>query len=199
MAGSKEAVMLLPAAGLALAVPREDALLARCVSGDQGAWRDLYDAYYPVAGAFLRKLGVKDSELEDAAQEVFAQLFRYLPDFRGDAQLKTWLYKLCATQARRVRRGHVVSKLLARWFSPDEPCATGLDFNEATASQRVQRSLERLNEGERLVFVLYELEGLSGEEVARIAGCPVPTVWRRLHYARRKFIENLHTDLGAKP
>jgi RNA polymerase sigma-70 factor (ECF subfamily) len=198
MAASKEAVMLLPASGLALAVPQDEALLARCVSGDQAACRDLYLAYYPVAGAFLRKLGVRDAELEDAVQEVFAQLFRYLPGFRGDSQLKTWLYKLCVTQARKVRRGHAVSKLLARWFGAEDPPVTGLELSEATARKRVEQSLERMNEGERLVLVLYEFEGLSGDEIARIAGCPVATVWRRLHYARKRFAESLDMSVGAK-
>lgn len=195
--GSNPNVILAPASGLGLAVPQDEALLARCVSGDQAAWRELFRAYYPVAGAFLRKLGVKDSELDDAVQEVFAQLFRYLPRFRGDALLKTWLYKLCVTQARRVRRGHAIANVLQRWFSTEET-TTGLDFSEGAARKRVQQALDALNEGERLVLVLYEFEGMSGEEIARVAGCPVATVWRRLHYARRRFTESLGQGLEAK-
>jgi len=188
--------MLAPASGMTMAAPSDGALLARCVSGDQSAWRDLYRVYYPVAAAFLRKLGVKDRELDDATQEVFVQLFRYLPRFRGDAQLKTWLYKLCMTQARRVRRWRAVSRALQHWFSGEEPI-TGLELREGAARERVQSSLDRLNEGERLVLVLYEFEGLSGEEIARIAGCPLATVWRRLHYARRRFTEFLGVGEGA--
>ena len=190
--------MLAPASGLALAAPQEGALLERCVSGDEAAWRDLYRVYYPVAGAFLRKLGVKERELDDATQEVFVQLFRYLPRFRGEAQLKTWLFKLCATQARRARRWRAVSSALERWFSGEEP-TTGLDLSPSAARQRVQRSLDSLNDGERLVLVLYEFEGLSGEEIARVAGCPVTTVWRRLHYARRRFTESLGASEGGEP
>jgi RNA polymerase sigma-70 factor (ECF subfamily) len=195
--GSKGSVMLAPASGLALGAPSEGALLERCVSGDQAAWRDLYRVYYPVAAAFLRKLGVKDRELDDATQEVFVQLFRYLPRFRGDAQLKTWLYRLCMTQARRVRRWRAVSGTLQRWFSSDEPI-TGLELSEGAARKRVEASLDRLSEGERLVLVLYEFEGLSGEEIARVAGCPVATVWRRLHYARRRFTDSIALGEGAQ-
>ena len=189
--------MLAPAPGLSLAAPQDEALLARCVSGDQAAWRDLYRVYFPVAGAFLRKLGVKDSELDDAVQEVFAQLFRYLPGFRGDAQLKTWLFKLCATQARRVRRGHAIANVLQRWFCTEET-SIGLAFSEGAARKRVQHALDALSEGERLVLVLYEFEGMSGEEIARVADCPVATVWRRLHYARARFSESLSLGLEAK-
>jgi RNA polymerase sigma-70 factor (ECF subfamily) len=196
--GSKGTVMLAPASGMTLAAPQQEgALLERCVSGDESAWRDLYRVYYPVAAAFLRKLGVKERELDDATQEVFVQLFRYLPRFRGDAQLKTWLFKLCATQARRVRRWRAVSGALQRWFSNEEP-TTGLELSESAARMRVQRSLETLNDGERLVLVLYEFEGLSGEEIARVAGCPVATVWRRLHYARRRFSDSLGVTAGGE-
>ena len=195
--GSKGTVMLAPASGLTLAAPTEGALLERCVSGDQSAWRDLYRVYYPVAAAFLRKLGVKERELDDATQEVFVQLFRYLPRFRGDAQLKTWLFKLCTTQARRARRWRALSGALQRWLSHEEPL-TGLELSESAARQRVQRSLDSLNDGERLVLVLYEFEGLSGEEIAVVAGCPVATVWRRLHYARRRFSESLGVSSEAQ-
>jgi RNA polymerase sigma-70 factor (ECF subfamily) len=187
---SKSKVMLAPASGPSLAASHEGALLGRCVSGDEAAWRDLYRVYFPVAAAFLRKLGVRERELDDATQEVFVQLFRYLPKFRGEAQLKTWLYKLCATQARRVRRWRAVSHTLDRLFSTEE-AVTGMELSEGAARVRVSAALEKLNEGERLVLVLYEFEGLSGEDIATVAGCPVATVWRRLHYARKRFAEAL--------
>src|SRR5688572_23722440 len=77
--------------------------LLRCVDGNRAAWRQLHRQYYPVAAAFLRKLGVQERDLDDACQEVFLQMFRYLPSFRGEADPKTWLYRLCITQARRAR------------------------------------------------------------------------------------------------
>jgi RNA polymerase sigma-70 factor, ECF subfamily len=193
---SKGIVMLAPASGLTLGAPQDGALVERCVSGDQSAWRDLYRVYYPVAAAFLRKLGVKERELDDATQEVFVQLFRYLPRFRGDAQLKTWLYKLCTTQARRARRWRAVSGTLQRLFATEEP-VTSLELSAGAARERVQGALDCLGDGERLVLVLYEFEGLSGEEIARVAGCPVATVWRRLHYARRRFTDSLGAGEGG--
>ena len=185
--------MLAPASGLSLAAPSESALVELCVSGDQSAWRAMYRDNYPTAAAFLRKLGVREHELDDATQEVFAQLFRYLPSFRGDAQLKTWLYTLCVTQARRVRRWRAVSRTVQSWFSWDEPVTT-LEWSAGEARKRVADSLDSLNDAERLVLVLYEFEGLSGDEIARVAGCPVGTVWRRLHHARRRFAEALEMD-----
>jgi len=82
----------------------EDSLVRSCIAGDASAWRALHRRYYPVASSFLRKLGMRDGELAPACQEIFAELFRYLPTFRGQTDLKTWLYRLCATEAQRMRR-----------------------------------------------------------------------------------------------
>jgi RNA polymerase sigma-70 factor (ECF subfamily) len=184
---SKYRMLPVPVSEAALAGPPDAVLIHRCVAGDEQAWRELYRSHYAAAAAFLRKLGVRERELDDATQEVFTQLFRSLPQFRGEAQLRTWLYRLCATQARRARRFRAVSNALSALFGQDADATTRQELPADLARERVSAALDRLNEGERLVFVLYELEGLSGDDVANIAGCPVATVWRRLHYARARF------------
>ena len=104
-------------------------LIAACVGGDGEAARDLHVRYHAVASAFLRKLGTRPGELEDACQEVFLRFFRYLPSFRGEAELKTWLYRLCITEARRARRrrriGRVLEVLLVQRRSDDERAGPG--------------------------------------------------------------------------
>jgi RNA polymerase sigma-70 factor (ECF subfamily) len=168
----------------------EDSLVHNCVTGDADAWRALHRRYYPVAMAFLRKLGTRDSDAEDACQDVFVELFRYLPTFRGQADLKTWLYRLCTTQARRVTRRSRVLRIIRDRLQQEvnhEPCIPAATATEATLLSRMSATLDRMNEGERLVFVLYEFEGLPGKQIAEIAQCPEATVWRRLHYARATF------------
>jgi RNA polymerase sigma-70 factor (ECF subfamily) len=146
-----------------------------------------------VAAAFLRKLGVQDEAMEDACQEVFLQMFRYLPTYRGEADIKTWLYRLCATEAGNVRRrSRIVNTLRALILrSRDTEPATGQEFDSGLARKRVEAGLAALSPSERAVFVMFEMEGLAGEEIARIVECPVATVWRRLHYARQKFQERI--------
>jgi RNA polymerase sigma-70 factor (ECF subfamily) len=172
----------------------EDTLVHDCVADDADAWRALHRRYYPVAMAFLRKLGTREADLEDACQDVFVELFRYLPTFRGQADLKTWLYRLCATQARRVRRGSKVLGFIRDRLQQDmahEACVPAATTTETTLLLRVKQALDHMNEGERLVFVLYEFEGLPGKQIAEIADCPEATVWRRLHYARSTFRDAL--------
>jgi RNA polymerase sigma factor (sigma-70 family) len=67
-------------------------------------------------------------------------------------------------------------------------------MTETTLRDKFGAALERMNEGDRLVFVLYEFEGLPGKQIAEIADCPEATVWRRLHYARRIFRDVVGID-----
>jgi RNA polymerase sigma-70 factor (ECF subfamily) len=177
-------------AALERAALEQAALVRRCVSGEREAWRMLHGKYRPVATAFLRKLGVQGEELDDACQEVFLQMFRYLPRFRGEAQIKTWLYRLCITEASNARRRHRLAQTAAsalRHELGDEPAATAPAMTDDMARRRIDAALASLKSGERQVFVLFEMHGLDGEAVAELTGCPVATVWRRLHYARQTF------------
>jgi RNA polymerase sigma-70 factor (ECF subfamily) len=175
----------------------EDSLVQCCVGGSSEAWRALHRRYYPVAIAFLRKLGTDPADLEDACQDVFVELFRYLPTFREQSDLKTWLYRLCMTQARRTRGKSRIMRVLRERLHidrPREPVVPASTVTESTLLKRVNAALDRMNEGERLVFVLYEFEGLPGKQIATIADCPESTVWRRLHYARHLFRNALGID-----
>jgi RNA polymerase sigma-70 factor (ECF subfamily) len=165
-------------------------LVRRCVSGERDAWRALHARYRPIASAFLRRLGVQGEDLDDACQEVFLQMFRYLPRFRGEAQIKTWLYRLCITEAgnaRRRRRLAQTAEIALRHQLDGQPAAAGPVMTDEMAGRRIDAALAALKAGERQVFVLFEMQGLDGEQIAAIAGCPVATVWRRLHYARQTF------------
>lgn len=178
----------------------EDSLVRSCVAGDGEAWRALHRRYYPVAMAFLRKLGTRGHELEDACQDVFVELFRYLPTFRGQADLKTWLYRLCVTQARRTGRRSKVMRAIHDRLQNDaahDSVIPAAMATESTLLTRVQSALDQMNERERLVFVLYEFEGLPGKQIAAIADCPEATVWRRLHYARQTFRKALDQTQSA--
>jgi RNA polymerase sigma-70 factor (ECF subfamily) len=183
-------------AGSAGGIPRRrsDAeLIHRSLAGDHRAARDLHRQYAPIATAFLRKLGIRRDEIDDARQEVFLQFFRYLAGFRAEAELKTWLFRLCVTEARRVRRhrksGTELAALLRRQRTTNEvPPASRSD---ATIQDLVKRAVDRMQPDQRQAFILFELDGLTGKEVAKIGGRSLPATLRRRYLAQRAVQEVL--------
>jgi RNA polymerase sigma-70 factor (ECF subfamily) len=169
----------------------DDTLVPRVAAGEDAAWRAFHRHHLPVAISFLRKLGVRDGEIEDACQNVFLRAHRSLPAFRGEAQVKTWFYRLCATEAARTRAQRrrvaaAIDALCARQPA-DAVASPAATCSDGALVDRAGQALRSMKDHERLVFVLYEIEGLPGKTIAAIAGCPVATVWRRLHDARRTF------------
>ena len=135
-------------------------------------------------------MGVVEADLDDACQEVFVQVFRYLARFEHRADFQTWLYKLCLSQASRVRRRRKLQQALAFILGragTSRASSVGHDWSEAMAAERVRQTLDKMKPLHREVFVLYELEGVDGEAIARVLDCPAATVRRRLHYARQEF------------
>jgi RNA polymerase sigma-70 factor, ECF subfamily len=160
-------------------------LIDRCLGGDRSAWGALYQLHRPRAVAFLRRLGVPARETEDAWQEVFLQVFRYLARFERRADFRTWLYKLCISQAARWRRRAVLARPLT-WLGMAEP-VTQPEWSTSRAVELVDRALARLSAGHRAAFVLFELEGLPAAGVARALGIPEASARRKIHEARTSF------------
>ena len=165
-----------------------EVLVARCVAGDEDAWAWLYSRHARTIAYFLRRLGVAPDALEDAMQEVFLQAFRSLDKFRGEAAIKTWLYRLAVTQARRTREKARFAKRIRQLLMLEVTVEHDWGDEEPQRAERLlQAALGQLTALEREAFVLYELEGQSGAELAAIFSCPEATVYRRLHDARKKF------------
>jgi RNA polymerase sigma-70 factor (ECF subfamily) len=169
-------------------------VLERCRARDEAAWKELYDAHFDFVYRIARRLGTPDEEAEDVAHDVFEVVFKKLDQFK-EGRLTTWLYRITANvvsdrhRKRRVRRAF---SQLSLWIG-GRPSATPEEHAaQASASRAVDRVLERMAPKKREVFALFELEGLSGDEIADRIGCPVNTVWTRLHHARKDFLEIAH-------
>ena len=96
-----------------------------------------------------------------------------------------------------------MSHALRSWFSfrPEEMNLSSPGFCEESARRRVEAALDSLSEADRLAVVLYDMEGLPGKEVAQLAQCKEATLWRRLYYARKKFLQALEASapMGELP
>ena len=149
----------------------------------------LYDRHAPQVYRFLSALGVVADDREDALQEVFVAVFRSLGSFRGEAQLSTWIYRIASRHAGRLGRRRRVRDVLSTLLLREPPPPPPPDPAERAAEIHfVDRLLGRLSPKKRAVLVLFEIEGLPVDEIARIVDCPENTVWSRLHHALSEMV-----------
>ena len=116
--------------------------------------------------------------------------------FVARAELSTWLYRICISQARSVRRRKRVTQTLARLLSlgTAPTLVSTPSLPDAVVRRRVEAALSKMTEGDRTVFVLYEMEGVPGKRIAEIVDSPEASVWRRLHGARQVFRRALEAE-----
>ena len=154
-------------------------------------FREVYDENFRFVWRVLRGLGIAPPEVADAVQEVFIVVHRRLADFEGRSKITTWLFSICVNvvnERRRAARSRPqLASLPEGHETPDDRAdAQGhLERREAVAT--LDRVLAQLPEDQRIVFVLFEIEGVEGRDIAEAMGVPVATVHSRLRLARERF------------
>ncbi len=158
----------------------------------QVEFRVIYDAWFHHVSRWVRALGGPDADRDDIVQEVFLVVRRRLRSFDG-GNLAGWLYRITRRQVRDFRRRVWVKHIFSRGHMadlhelPNRQNGPG-EALELKEDQRILHGiLSGMNDDRRATFVLFEIEGHSGQEIARIQNIPVNTVWTRLHHARREF------------
>jgi RNA polymerase sigma-70 factor (ECF subfamily) len=166
----------------------------------------LYRAHAGPVARWAARLGGPGYDVEDLVHEVFLVVRRRLPEFRGDAKLSTWLYRITLRVALQNRR----KERFRRWFGG----ARRLEIEDAIAPSRLTpvddlerrqdteacyRILDGMPDKYRTVLILFELEELSGEEIAALTGLKLATVWVRLHRARARFLAEVRRMAGRGP
>jgi RNA polymerase sigma-70 factor (ECF subfamily) len=153
----------------------------------------VYEAYFRYVWRCLRSLGVRDSQLEDALQDVFIVVQRRLPEFDGRAAVRTWLYAIALRVARKYReraRREPASLEAAREQDPESDTASETGGDREQQNERLllaRRALASLDDDKREIFVLARVEQMSAPEIASILRIPLNTVYSRLRAARLAF------------
>ncbi|MES1205251.1 MAG: sigma-70 family RNA polymerase sigma factor [Pseudomonadota bacterium] len=160
---------------------------------------DLYRAHAPAVARWAARLGGPGIDPEDVVHEVFLVAHRRFSEFRWEAKITTWLFRTTELVVRGHRRKARVYAWLRRQVAADRDSDQSRDgarplspVEELIERQRVRhvyRALDALGAKYRSLFVLFELEGLSGDEIAALTGLKVATVWVRLHRARARFVK----------
>jgi RNA polymerase sigma-70 factor (ECF subfamily) len=155
-------------------------------------FRALYEAHFDFVWRSLRRLGVREPDAIDQSQKVFLTAHAKLDAFEGRSRVSTWLFAICQRVASDYRRSAPIRRevttdaaemdLYSVWH--DETAHTSESGQRARVAEAI---LNKLPENQRLVFVLFELEDMTGEEIAELLGISVGTVRSRLRMARELF------------
>jgi RNA polymerase sigma-70 factor (ECF subfamily) len=147
----------------------------------------------------LRRLGLAPADADDAAQKVMLVLARRLEDVREGSE-RAFLSRTAVFIAAKEKRAH----RRARWGADveetdlvDPRAAPDACLEQARARRTLDRILERLPDEQRVVFVLFEIEGLSQSEVAEVVGAPQGTVASRLRRARETVLSMARAETGV--
>jgi RNA polymerase sigma-70 factor (ECF subfamily) len=176
-----------------LADSTDESLAGAAAAGDREAFQLLFDRCQPwVFGLCYRYLG-NHHDTEDAVQEVFIKLARALPSFRGDARLRTWLYRISLTTAADFarsarRRPFASSEALEDIVSADRP---------AEPPEWILPALQTLSEKQRQSILLVYYQDLSHAEAATVMGCAETTISWRLFTGKRR-LQTFH-DQFVRP
>jgi RNA polymerase sigma-70 factor, ECF subfamily len=184
--------------------PRERDELARLVSaareGDRPAFDELVRRTYVDTYTLALRLTVHEEDARDVVQESYLRAWKGLPNFRGDAQFTTWMYRITANTAYNVvkrRRRHRAESLDAMLDDPIElrPGAQPEDAAESAALlERLSAGLDELPPKLRVLVVLKDIYGLSHEEIAEELGISVSAAKVRLHRGRKRLRDLLYDD-----
>jgi RNA polymerase sigma-70 factor (ECF subfamily) len=168
---------------------RADALLARrSALGDRQAFAELVQRHGAALYRYsVRMLGGAHHAAEDALQEALTKAWLHLPSFRGEASVKTWLFRLVANECLTMRRRRgptavddkVLVSIPADARSEPDTMSLATDLRDA-----LDVALGELPWRQRASWMLREVEGLSYEEIAEILGTSVAVVRGQLHRAR---------------
>jgi RNA polymerase sigma-70 factor (ECF subfamily) len=160
---------------------------------DLAPLRELYAEHADFVRRVVLRIGGLSIDADDLTHEVFLVALRKWPRMPRDTDARAWLYGVAVRQVWAARRKALWRKRLGLSQPVLEEPADGADsaFERREAREQVYRLVDRLSEKKRTVFLLFEVEGLSGEEIAAVVGSPLKTVWTRLFHARREFLAAL--------
>ena len=155
-------------------------------------FREIYERWFDDVVGWLYALGAPSADTEDLAQEIFIVVRRNLGRFDG-GNLAGWLYRIAQLTVRDHRRRSWFRNLVLRRQEvdlskmPHDADSPVRNFEDAEARRQFQLMVTKMHGKLVTTFILFEIEGYSGEEIARIQDIPIGTVWTRLHKARKEF------------
>jgi RNA polymerase sigma-70 factor, ECF subfamily len=165
----------------------------------------LYQEHFRYVWQTLRRLGVLPSDAADATQEVFIVVHRKLPTFDARSKVTTWLFAICYRYAQYYRRRQPRAGVSCDDVE-DMPSVDIPNQEDLAALHQGRQLLGAILDGmtleQRAVFILYEIDGIEGDQIAALLGISRGTVCSRLRLARVVFwrkVEHAHSRESSRP
>ncbi len=179
--------------------------IERAKQGDAAAFEALYNLHKRRVYSLCLRMTANTAAAEDLTQEAFLQLFRKIGTFRGESAFSTWLHRMAV---------NVVLMQLRKKGLPVVPLEENIETEEESPRKepgaedprlagsidrmQLQRSIEALPPGYRMIFLLHDVEGYEHNEIAEMVGCSIGNSKSQLHKARMKLREILKTSRAEK-
>ncbi len=161
-------------------------IIRRALDGDEAALRALWTRHAPHIDMVVRRLVGGDVDLAaDIAQDVWIQIFRALPSYRGDSQFGTWAHRIAVNRTlnalRKARRLANLETDVHEDSASIEP-----DHDRSFVAESIEQAAAKLSPGARAVFMLHDVEGYTHEEIAAELGITAGGSKSQLFKARAK-------------
>lgn len=171
-------------------------------------FQSVYATFQPKILRYLSRI-LNETEAEELTQEVFAKVAKAFKEFRGEAQLSTWVYRIATNTALDRLRSASYKQQQREEVAGDSSCrepVESTDKNVWTGEKRpdaehqvirqemnlcIREYIDRLPENYRVVLILSEVEGFTNPQIAEILQISLDSVKIRLHRARAKLKESL--------
>jgi RNA polymerase sigma-70 factor, ECF subfamily len=156
------------------------------IEGDEAAMRSLWSRHAPHIDAVVRRLVGNDLDLAaDIAQEVWIQIFRALPQYRGDSQFGTWAHRIAVNRTlNALRKSRRLAKL--ETDVEEDSAVVDPDPDRSLMMATIESAASKLSPGARAVFLLHDVEGYTHEEIAERLGITSGGSKSQLFKARAK-------------
>lgn len=180
-------------AAASLGISEAEAIQA-AKQGDAIAFEGLYGLHKRRVYSLCLRMTGNTAEAEDLTQEAFLQLYRKIGTFRGESAFSTWLHRLSVNVVlMHLRKKGLPEVSLEETLEPQQEDGPKKDIGArdtvlAGSIDRVnlERAIENLPPGYRIIFVLHDIEGYEHNEIAEMMGCSIGNSKSQLHKARMK-------------
>ena len=178
-------------------------ILARAQAGDHQAFAQLYSIHKRQVYSLCLRMVSNVAEAEDLTQEAFLQFHRKIGTFRGESALSTWLHRLAINVVlmhMRKKNLQLISLNEVIEPAPDQRFERSFGAPDLVLSGTIdrltlQRAVDDLPPGYRLIFVLHDIEGFEHNEIASLLDCSIGNSKSQLHKARLKLRESMRGHL----